>query len=344
MELTPKERLLRAINFEDVDIIPLTGPFAGSPGLYGGPFLEDETIPKDKRQALAMEMTINPPAISLFRYRPDVEKKGWDRWGVYWEKRHDVRHPLEDWDDYVNYKFPEIDPDLFPEEEMVRCRQEGKTLILGGNAPITTFERYRTLRGFENALIDPLLYPDRCQELIERITDYNIKQMKRWIEIGCDIIGFADDLGSNSQLLMNPEIWRKFYKPVYRRMCDLIHESGAKTWMHSDGAITAIIPDLIEIGLDILDPVQAECMDVYELSANYKKQLVIEGGFNSRLISKPEADYNTVRSHMEETIRVFNGFSGGMIGTSTNLLIPSIDVALALYHAYRNFTNAETDR
>jgi len=168
--------------------------------------------------------------------------------------------------------------------------------------------------------------------------------MERWIEIGCDIIGFADDLGSNNQLLMNPEIWRKFYKPVYRRMCDLIHESGAKTWMHSDGAIAAIAPDLIEIGLDILDPVQAECIDVYEFSAKYKKQLVIEGGFNSRLVSKPEGEYNTVRSHMEETINVFDGSSGGMIGTSTNLLIPSIDIALALYHAYRNFANAETDR
>jgi len=342
MELTPKERLLRAINFEEVDMIPVTCPFAGSLGQFGGPFLEDETIPKDKRQSLVKEMSINPPVVSIFMYPPDIYKNGWDQWGVYWDKIHDVYHPIENWDDYTKYKFPEIDPDLFPEEETVRCHQEGKTLILGGCYPIITFERYRTLRGFENAMTDPILYPDRCQELIERLADYNLRQIKRWIEIGCDIIGFADDWGSNSQLLMHPELWRKFYKPVYRRMCDLIRESDAKTWMHSDGAIAAIIPDLVEIGLDILNPVQAECINIYELSAKYKKRLVIEGGFNSRLVSKGE--YNTVRNHIEETTNVFNGFCGGMMGTPANLLLPSIDVALALYHAYRNFANAETDR
>jgi len=339
MELTPRERLLRALNFEDVDIMPLTGSFAGYPGLFGGPYLENEAIPKEKREALAKEMSINQPALSVFRYRPDYEKTGYDRWGVFWERRHDVKHPLEDWDNYTNYKFPEIDPDIFPVEEVNKCRQEGQRLILGGNAPITTFERYRTLRGFENALIDPLLYPDRCQELIERITDYNIRQIEVWIDIGCDIIGFADDLGSNNQLLMNPEVWRKFYKPVYRQMCDLIHESGAMTWMHSDGAIITIVPDLIEIGLDILDPVQAECIDIHEFSEKFKNQVIVEGGFNSRLISNPNSDYDTVRSHMDEIIKVFNGFGGGMIGTTTNLLIPSIDLALAMYHAYRNYSN-----
>jgi uroporphyrinogen decarboxylase len=103
--------------------------------------------------------------------------------------------------------------------------------------------------------------------------------------------------------------------------------------MHSDGAIAAIIPDLVEIGLDILEPVQAECVDIQTLSKEFGNRLVIAGGLNSRLVAR--GDYHTVRDHAVEVIDVFDGFRGGMMGANSNLLLPSIDVALALYHAYR---------
>jgi uroporphyrinogen decarboxylase len=333
MELTARERLLRALRFEEVDLIPATLPYAGSLGQFGCLFLQDDTIPQDKRQLLAQEMEMNPRAFSLFMYPPDIYRDGRDQWGVYWDRIHDVSHPIEDWDDYPRYEFPEINRDLFPRNEIVECRREARTVIFGGAWPIVTFERYRTLRGFENSLTDPLLYPDRFQELLERIVDYNLQQIRQWIEIGCDLIGFADDWGTDKQMLVSPALWREFYKPIYRRFCDLIHESGAKTWMHSDGAIAAILPDLVEIGVDILEPVQAECVDIHEIADRFRSRLVISGGLNSRLIAR--GGYETARAHVEEVIDVFRGFCGGMIGTTTNLLLPSIDVALALYRAYR---------
>lgn len=333
MDLTPRERLLRALGFEEVDMIPPMLPYFGSLGQFGNLFLQDETIPEQERESLAREMTINSRSVSLFMYPPDIYQNGWDQWGVLWDKIHDVAHPLESWDDYPGYRFPEIDPNAFPADQIAEARRDGTTALLGGAWPIITFERYRTLRGFENALTDPILYPDRFQELLERICDYNLRQIKRWIELGCDIIGFADDWGSDKQMLVSPELWRKFYKPVYRRMCSLIHEIGARTWMHSDGAIAAIIPDLVEIGLDILEPVQAECVDIQALSKEFKGRLVIAGGLDSRLVARGE--YSTVRDHVEGVIEVFDGFRGGMMGANSNLLLPSIDVALALYHAYR---------
>jgi uroporphyrinogen decarboxylase len=278
-------------------------------------------------------MAKNPRSVSLFMYPPDIYQNGWDQWGVLWEKIHDVSHPLESWDDYPAYRFPEIDPKAFPEEEVAEARREGSTVILGGAWPIITFERYRTLRGFENSLTDPILYPDRFRELLERIVEYNLQQIERWIDLGCDIIGFADDWGTDRQMLVNPTLWREFYKPVYRRMCDLVHQGGARTWMHSDGAIAAIVPDLVEVGLDILEPVQAECVDIEALSKEYRGRLVIAGGLDSRLVARGE--YETVRKHAEEVIDVFDGFRGGLMGTNSNLLLPSIDVAIALYHAYR---------
>ena len=115
-------------------------------------------------------------------------------------------------------------------------------------------------------------------------------------------VSFADDLGSMQQGLITPDLWRKFYKPSYKKYCDLIHEGGAKSWMHSDGAIDEIIPDLIEVGLDILDPVQAECVDIEAVAPVVKGRLVIWGGMDSHLMAG--GTYEQVRTHAEGTSAV----------------------------------------
>ena len=336
MKITPRERLLRALRFENVDMIPIMAP-------WGEAFLEDESIPIDKRKQLKREMEINPRAVSMSMYKPVDYGNGRDQWGVLWKDNLDIDHPIKEWDDLLEYQFPEVQPDLFFEQDTIEdegskasaeCRKGGDTVLFGGSWQIITFERYRTLRGFENCLTDLILYPDKCLDLISRIEQYNLRLIKRWVELGCDIIGFSDDLGSMRQMLMKPETWRRFYKLVYRRMCQLIHEGGAKTWMHSDGAIASIIPDLVEIGLDILDPVQAECIDIKQLSKEYRGRLVIWGGLDSHIIAT--GTYETVRKHVCEAIEIFQGFEGGMVGTITNYLFPSIDVPLAMYHAFRN--------
>jgi len=319
---------MRALRFEDVDVVPVAS-------YYGRPFLEDCTTPEDKVERLRKEVAINPPAVSVFLYASDTGEDGRDEWGVLWEKNHDIDHPIKGWGDLIDYEFPDpVKLGLFPEEEIAACRKEGERAVFGSAWQLTTFERYRALRGFEHALTDPILYPDNCFELIRRIEAYNLRIVEKWIQLGCDIVGFADDWGTQRQMLMNPELWRTFYKPAYRSMCRLIHEGGARTWMHSDGAIGPIIPDLVEVGLDILDPVQAECIDVRELSERFRNRLVVWGGLDSRLVAR--GTYEEVKKHVLDIIEVFRGFEGGMVGTTSNYLIPSVDVALALYHGFRN--------
>jgi uroporphyrinogen decarboxylase len=331
VKLKARARLIRALNFEEVEAIPLARAYTQRQGQFGGPFLEDDSIPLEKKALLREE--INPVAVSGFQYDPDIYRNGWDQWGVFWEKIHDIHHPIKEWDDLLTYSFPKVQPDLFPAHDIAHCRQEGETVIFGGGGQLITFERYRTLRGFENCLTDPILYPENCHDLIGRIERYNRSVIQRWLELGCDIVGLADDLGSMRNILLSPELWRRFYKPCYRRYCELIHEAGAKAWLHSDGAIAAIIPDLVEVGVDILDPVQAECIDIRRLAAEYKGRLVVWGGMNSHVIGL--GTYDSVRRHASESIEVFDGFRGGMVGTGTNYLLPSIDVALALYRAFR---------
>ena len=338
MKLNPRERLLRALRFEEVDIIPVDSYYTKS-DLDELSFLDDESIPEKKRQLLAEEMAINPAAVTRVHCLPAPgtgREDGRSEWGVEWEQNLDVDHPIKDWDDLLSFKVPVVRTELFPIEEVRARQKEGKTLVLGGPWSQTTFEMYRTLRGFENCLTDPILYPDHCHDLINRIEKYNLAVIKQWVETGCDMISFADDLGSMRQILITPDLWRKFYKPSYKRYCDLIHEGGAKSWMHSDGAIDEIIPDLIEVGLDILDPVQAECVDIEKVALLAKQRLVIWGGMDSHLIAGKS--YDAVRAHASEAISVFRGFEGGMVGTKSNYLLSSIDASLALYHAFRNYS------
>ena len=192
-ESTSRERLLLALNFKPVDIIPVDS-FYWRSQLSEIPFLEDETIPEKKRQLLQEEMDINPRAVTMFFYHPPGKEDGTDHWCVRWERNIDVDHPIKDWDDLLHFEVPEIHRELFPEVEISASRKVGQTVIFGGPWSNPTFEMYRTLRGFENCLTDPILYPDQCFDLIGRIEKYNLSVIKIWIELGCEIIGFADDL------------------------------------------------------------------------------------------------------------------------------------------------------
>ncbi len=84
-----------------------------------------------------------------------------------------------------------------------------------------------------------------------------------------DAVYFSDDWGCQRGLLMNPEHWRRFYRSSYKRMFERVRSGGAHVWMHLCGNITAILPDLIDIGLNVLNPVQPQAMDVRQLSREF---------------------------------------------------------------------------
>jgi len=105
--------------------------------------------------------------------------------------------------------------------------------------------------------------------LRDQIVEYNLTIIDKWLERKVDGIFFSDDWGSQRALLINPDDWRKFYKPSYQRMFDRVRCGGAHVWMHLCGNITAILPDLIDIGLSVLNPVQPRAMDTKLLSNEF---------------------------------------------------------------------------
>jgi uroporphyrinogen decarboxylase len=141
------------------------------------------------------------------------------------------------------------------------------------------FEQSWRMRGFENALADMILEPDFYHELTGRICEYYMAMLRVCRDIPADGYLMGDDWGMQSGTIMSPDLWRTFLKPHWRRITEEIHTQGKTLICHSCGSVEAIIPDIIEIGIDCLESVQPEScrMNPYELKRKYGNSLSFWG-------------------------------------------------------------------
>ncbi|SDI53395.1 uroporphyrinogen decarboxylase family protein [Desulfosporosinus hippei] len=145
------------------------------------------------------------------------------------------------------------------------------------------FERLHACMGFQNALMAIAAEPEECREYFKAMADWKIEYLKK---IGkyydLDVIMFHDDYGTNDRMFMSPDTWRKLIKPELARIVKACHEAGMIYEHHSCGFIEPIIPDLVEIGVDALDPIQVCNINAGKLKIEYGKKLTFVGGFNNQ--------------------------------------------------------------
>jgi len=138
------------------------------------------------------------------------------------------------------------------------------------------FERLQYLRGTENTLMDLAYKPPELFELLDTIHQFFIKDMEMWAKTDVDALFFQDDWGAQNNLLISPKTWREIFKPLYKEYIDIAHSHGKYAFMHSDGDIEQIYPDLIEIGLDAINS-QIFCMDIEGLGEKHAGQITFWG-------------------------------------------------------------------
>jgi hypothetical protein len=178
----------------------------------------------------------------------------------------EVKSPLitgDNWEERGSMRIPEecLNIDAGGINEF--CHSTDKFVLAGDWA--RPFERLQFLRGTEQLYMDLILQPDGLYEVMEQIHTYYCKLLTLWADTDVDALWYMDDWGAQHALLISPETWVKFFKPLYRDYINIAHKHGKKVFMHSDGYITDIIPHLIELGLDALNS-QIFCMGVKELS------------------------------------------------------------------------------
>ena len=242
-----------------------------------------------------------------------------DEWGCVFENRHggiigEVKKPLlETWEDAERYQPPfyvlPADEDA-ARERVNRFCSETDLFVLSGCGP-RPWERYQFLRGTENALMDLMLEPELTRLLLRKIHGFYLKEVEFWASTDVDGIFFQDDWGSQQSLLVSPDLWREFFKPFYKEYIDLAHAQGRATFMHSDGNIQSIYPDLIDIGLDAVNS-QLACMDLDELMTCAKGRITFWGELDRQHVLTsndpliPRQAVREIASHLYDS-------SGGMI-------------------------------
>ena len=237
-----------------------------------------------------------------------------DEWGCSFTNIHGgligvpSRPLIESWDQMELLKPPEVM--LSIDVPMVNsfCRSSGKFIY--SNSWIRPFERYQFIRTTGLAMIDIALDSPEMKTLIDRIHGHYLKEAEAWAGTDIDAIGIMDDWGMQKGMLVSPEYFRKYYKPLYREYAEIAHHYGKYVFMHSDGNILEIIPDLIEVGIDALNS-QLFCMDIEEVGRRFRGKLTFWGEIDRQNLL-PEGSESDIRKAVK---RVFDNLycEGGVI-------------------------------
>ena len=192
-----------------------------------------------------------------------------DCWGTVWENlqrgldSHPVGFPLEDWAALESYTPPDpMTDDVFgPRQDweivrqrMAAAKARGGLATGGGLQHGFFYMRLFYLRRFENLMMDMAAEEPRLWRLIETVEGYNCAVIRKYLELGAEYMSFGDDLGLQDHLPMSPQMWRRFIKPSYVRMFAPCRERDVPVYLHTDGHVLEIIPDLIEAGVRVLNP------------------------------------------------------------------------------------------
>ncbi len=346
--ISSRERCIRSILLEDPDRIPLT--LRVRPEVYerlrGALGVEDKT--EEGRIKIYKSLGVDVIGVGLRLrggYLPEnVEQKegpygtaytiGYrgafeirrDIWGVesIWAPDHTytytfIKHPLQtvSLDDYI---WPEIDEESIDSVREMRRKYEDFCLQ-GGVTHL--WEIAWQLTGFSEIIRKMFVKPDEANRILDGLHKLRMEEASLLCEAGVDVITDGDDVGMQKGMMLSPQMWRRFLKPKYAELIDLCHRNGVFFFFHSDGWIEPIIPDLIEIGVDILNPIQPECMDPAKLKELYGDKLCFDGtiGVQSTL---PFGSSEDVAREVKERISTL-GPTGLILGP-THAMQPDVPV------------------
>ncbi len=242
-----------------------------------------------------------------------------DEWGCVFTNLQagiigEVRTPLvtniDQWDSVTPpYDTLPDDPERARNVVNRSCAETDKFVL--ANCLPRPWERYQFLRGTENSMMDIMISPEGSGNLIKKIHDFYMKELEFWVTTDIDGIFIMDDWGSQTQILIPPQMWRNIFKPLYKDYCEIAHSHGKFVFMHSDGNILEIYEELIEVGVDALNS-QIFCMDMKELQKKAKGKITFWGEIDRQHVL-PSEDSQEGRDAVRQVAEYLYDPSGGII-------------------------------
>lgn len=332
--MTSRERVLRAITFTGPDRVPINhAVFPGAFERHGQALVEVlDQYPDDfgNRPLLAAG------AAEVAR---DQREEYRDPWGSVWVRLHgysvgEVKQPgLPTWDAFPGYQFPPPTPQAHFDDLKARLEVSHDYWVNGSGGAL--FEQLQWIRGPENLYTDLAEDREELHTLADRLVEYYLASITRYLEAGVDGISFSDDWGSQRALLIHPRQWRSFFKPRYRRLFEPIKEAGKYVFFHTDGWTLDILQDLCEIGVDVLNP-QHTLMGEEEISRRLGGRVCFRSDLDRQRII-PHGTPDEITEHVKRVIAAFGRFNGGLILHGEIGPDVPLENVKAMYAAFREY-------
>jgi len=252
-----------------------------------------------------------------------------DEWGIEWTRidgfNQISRYPLVNagQEQMLQYKFPfdRVDSLVDLMKPVMEFRRD---CFVGCDVSPCVFEMYWRLQGMEKTLTELALQPDLAEEMMRRCTEFSIALSEAACQrFDLDWLWLGDDAGGQRSMLMSPDMWRAMVKPLLKQNADVAKRRGLYVAFHSCGAIRPIIPDLIEIGVDVLNPIQCNCpgMRPLELKKEFGTDLAFMGGVDTQGVL-PNGTADQVRRATAELLEGMTRDGGGYIFAASHTVPP----------------------
>ena len=317
-----KERVKQAVAHEEGDRFPA--------GLFGTHIEYEEGLAQFIGVSSVEEM-YRELGVDIWHSRAKLEYQGAEN---VWGKTEENPYPFANMTTIEEVEaHPFADPDGFDSTTFVEHLETHQEFAVCGGINSAIFHNYLDMCGQENGLCLLKTDPELSKAMIRRITDFWERYLRKVLEAGrgmIDMIENCNDFGTQRSMFISVEDFREFFKEPLTRLYNTAKEYGVLYMQHSCGAVRPIISDFIEMGADILNPIQVEAdgMDIEELASKYKEKITFYGGIDTQHLL-PHASEDAIRKEVRRLKSLF-GNGGGLIMSGSQGLMADIPYANAV--------------
>jgi uroporphyrinogen decarboxylase len=337
--MTKRERFLAYASFDQVDRVPRRASYVNELRASLTQYLGEDPIEHFDMDDLA-----------FVRLRPPDEFE-WPDYSIYHPERTDgedgftidangcghLGHGFHHFTEYISplrnatrmeeiEVYPIVNTATWLDHEMQStCRKaqaEGRPVAVGiGHM----YESAWQVRGYEPFLVDLLTNRDWAELLLDRFCENNRRSAAAGARAGCDCLWMGDDVANQNAMMFHPDLWREVMKPRWASVIQAARDikPDIHAWYHSDGNVWDILDDLIEIGINILNPVQPECMDPLAIRKRFGKRLAFDGCVGTQT-TFPFGTPGDMRRRVHELADTLDARNGGLMLSPTHVLEPEV--------------------
>lgn len=337
VKLTGRQRVLTALAHKEPDRVPFAIKKGNTPG-FEQKFYE-KTGSRDPSEYFDTdERTIefeSPGGLDKYRAFHSDRVERFNDWGVGF-----IRGSMHHFDLFIpsldnaadikeleDYPLPDYyDKRCWEHLEKEVTEYHARDLAVSGFLEMTMFEVAWQIRGIENFLMDLYFKPDWVELLLDRILEIRLFMAEKLTRVGVDVLKLGDDIGTQHGMMIPVKQWRQFFKPRLTKIIQHVKKLNPSIYIfyHSDGNVAEVIPDLMDAGIDILNPIQPECLDPVMVKSRYGNKLTLWGTIGTQSVL-PFGTLKDVEENVKERLNTLKA-GGGLVLEPTHVIEPEVPV------------------